>query len=74
MKKYKDWCKVLFPSEIEALEEMLYKGRYLDKIEKNTELSNNEVFRAILEYEGLISYDNWIKSIVCRVYEIKLNN
>ena len=37
-------------------------------------MSRDEMFRALLEYEGIINYDDWIKELVLQVYGIDLNN
>ncbi len=41
--------------------------------EEFNSLSPNEVFHIRLEYEGLIGYDYWIKSLVKEVYGIDLD-
>ena len=37
-------------------------------------MSRDEMFRAVLEYEGIMGYDDWIKKLVLQVYGIDLNN
>ena len=37
-------------------------------------MSRDEMFRAVLEYEGIMGYDDWIKELVLQVYSIDLNN
>lgn len=37
-------------------------------------MSRDEMFRAVLDYEGIINYDEWIKELVLQVYGIDLNN
>jgi len=37
-------------------------------------MSRDEMFRAVLEYEGIMGYDDWIKELVLQVYGIDLNN
>lgn len=37
-------------------------------------MSRDEMFRAVLEYEGIMNYDDWIKELVLQVYGIDLNN
>ena len=37
-------------------------------------MSRDEMFRALLEYEGIMGYDDWIKELVLQVYGIDLNN
>lgn len=36
-------------------------------------MSRDEMFRALLDYEGLMNYDEWIKELVLQVYGIDLN-
>ena len=45
----------------------------LSKKEIN-DMSRDEIFRALLEYEGIMNYDEWIKELVLQVYGIDLNN
>lgn len=37
-------------------------------------MSRDEIFRALLDYEGIMNYDEWIKELVLQVYGIDLNN
>ena len=37
-------------------------------------MSRDEMFRAVLEYEGIYNYDEWLKELVLQVYGIDLNN
>ena len=37
-------------------------------------ISRDEMFRALLGYEGIINHDKWIKELVLQVYGIDLNN
>lgn len=52
--------------------------RLLIELELTTEeinaMSRDEMFRAVLEYEGIMGYDDWIKELVLQVYGIDLNN
>ena len=36
-------------------------------------MSRDEMFSAVLGYEGICNYDNWIKELVLEVYGIDLN-
>ena len=38
------------------------------------DMSRDEMFEAILGYEGLVNYGDWIKELVLQVYGIDLNN
>ena len=37
-------------------------------------MSRDEIYEAVLGYEGLINYGDWIKELVLQVYGIDLNN
>lgn len=37
-------------------------------------MTNNEKFKAVLDYEGFIDYDGIIKSWIRQIYKIDLNN
>lgn len=37
-------------------------------------MSRDEMFRAVLEHEGIMGYDEWLKELVLQVYGIDLNN
>ena len=37
-------------------------------------MSRDEMFRVLLEHEGILGYDNWIKKLVLQVYGIDLNS
>lgn len=37
-------------------------------------MSRDEMFRALLDYEGIMNYDEWLKELVLQVYGIDLNN
>lgn len=69
MKTFKEWREELQPTEIYAIEDMLSNYWLNDK----TQIKESEVFRAILEYEGIIGYDDWIKSVILKVYKIELS-
>lgn len=66
MKSKAEWEEVLNPSEYEALKEMF------SNIKDNVHLTPNEVFDAIVEYEGGIASGYTIRSIISRVYGIEL--
>ena len=36
-------------------------------------MSRDEMFRAVMEYEGIMGYDDWIKELVLQIYGIDLN-
>ena len=36
-------------------------------------MSRDEMFRVLLEHEGIMGYDDWIKELVLQVYGIDLN-
>lgn len=63
-----DWKGVLLLQEVEALEDFGYTmERYGDR-----EISRDEVFETIVEWNGGISTAYRIKSIISRVYGVKL--
>lgn len=63
-----DWKDVLFQQEMEALEDFGYTvERYGDR-----EISRDEVFETIVEWNGGISTAYRIKSIISRVYGVEL--
>lgn len=37
-------------------------------------MSNDEVLAALLKWEGIISYDDWIKRRIEEIYEVELKN
>ena len=63
-----DWKGVLLRQEVEALEDFGYTvERYGDR-----EISRDEVFETIVEWNGGISTAYRIKSIISRVYGVEL--
>lgn len=63
-----DWKGVLLLQEVEALEDFGYTvERYGDR-----EISRDEVFETIVEWNGGIETAGRIKSIIGRVYGVKL--
>lgn len=63
-----DWKGVLLLQEVEALEDFGYTvERYGDR-----EISRDEVFETIVEWNGGISTAYRIKSIISRVYGVEL--
>lgn len=63
-----DWKGVLLLQEVEALEDFGYTvEKYGDR-----EISRNEVFETIVEWNGGISTAYRIKSIISRVYGVEL--
>ena len=63
-----DWKGVLLTQEMEALEDFGYTvERYGDR-----EISRDEVFETIVEWNGGISTAYRIKSIISRVYGVEL--
>lgn len=63
-----DWKGVLLLQEVEALEDSGYTvERYEDR-----EISRDEVFETIVEWNGGISTAYRIKSIISRVYGVEL--
>lgn len=63
-----DWKDVLLLQEVEALEDFGYTvERYGDR-----EISRDEVFETIVEWNGGISTAYRIKSIISRVYGVEL--
>ena len=66
--KLSDWKDVLLLQEMEALEDFGYTvERYGDR-----EISRDEVFETIVEWNGGISTAYRIKSIISRVYGVEL--
>lgn len=53
------WEEILPQNEIKHVKEMISTDQ--------GEISSNEIFKALLEYEGIIGYDFWLK---CRIAEI----
>lgn len=63
-----DWKGVLLTQEMEALEDFGYTvERYGDR-----EISRDEVFETIVEWNGGIATAYRIKSIISRVYGVEL--
>ena len=63
-----DWKDVLLLQEMEALEDFGYTvERYGDR-----EISRDEVFETIVEWNGGIATAYQIKSIISRVYGVEL--
>ena len=63
-----DWRGVLLLQEVEALEDFGYTmERYGDQ-----EISRDEVFETIVEWNGGIATAFRIKGIISRVYGVKL--
>lgn len=63
-----DWKGVLLLQEVEALEDFGYTvEKYGDR-----EISRDEVFETIVEWNGGISTAYRIKSIISRVYGVEL--
>lgn len=62
----REWKEILLPSEYEALKE------HIIYIPENCNLSANEVFDMIVDYQGGIASGYQIKSIISRVYGIEL--
>ncbi len=63
-----DWKGVLLLQEVEALEDFGYTvEKYGDQ-----EISRDEVFETIVEWNGGISTAYRIKSIISRVYGVEL--
>lgn len=63
-----DWKGVLLLQEVEALEDFGYTvERYGDR-----EISRDEVFETIVEWNGGIATAYRIKSIISRVYGVEL--
>ena len=63
-----DWKDVLLRQEVEALEDFGYTvERYGDR-----EISRDEVFETIVEWNGGIETAFRIKGIIGRVYGVKL--
>lgn len=66
--KLSDWRHVLLLQEIEALEDF---GFTLDKY-GDQEISRDEVFETIVEWNGGLASTLQIKGVIRRVYGIKL--
>jgi hypothetical protein len=63
-----DWKDVLLLQEVEALEDFWYTvERYKDR-----EISRNEVFETIVEWNGGLASAGQIKRVISRVYGVKL--
>lgn len=66
--KLSDWKDVLLLQEVEALEDFGYTvERYGDR-----EISRDEVFETIVEWNGGLASAGHIKQIIGRVYGVKL--
>ncbi len=66
--KLSDWKRVLLRREIEALEDFGYTPeKYGDE-----EISRDEVFECIVEWNGGLASAFQIKGVIRRVYGIKL--
>ncbi len=66
--KLSDWKTVLLTQEVEALEDLGYTlERYGEQ-----EISRNEVFEAIVEWNGGLASAFHIKGVIRRVYGISL--
>lgn len=63
--KKKEWEEILFPREYEALNGVIY-------ISPEDEMTSNEVFDAIVDYEGGLASGYEIRSIISRVYGVEL--
>ena len=63
----REWIDNLNPREKEALKEMGCTEFEIERI-----ISKDEVFKRLLEYEGIIGYEYWIKSKISRIYSIEL--
>lgn len=63
--KKKEWEEILFPREYEALQGIIY-------ISPEDEMTSNEVFDAIVDYEGGLASGYEIRSIISRVYGVEL--
>ena len=63
-----DWKDVLLRQEVEALEDFGYTvERYGDR-----EISRDEVFETIVEWNGGLASAGEIKRVIGRVYGVKL--
>ena len=63
-----DWKGVLNPQEIKALEDFGYtKEQYGDR-----EISRDEVFETIVDWNGGLATASRIKWVISRVYGVKL--
>lgn len=66
--KLSDWKGVLLRQEVEALEDFGYTvERYGDR-----EISRDEVFETIVEWNGGLASAGHIKRVIGRVYGVKL--
>lgn len=63
--KKKEWEEILLPREYEALNGVVY-------IPLEDKMTSNEVFDAIVDYEGGLSSGYEIRSIISRVYGVEL--
>ncbi|MCI9294870.1 MAG: hypothetical protein HFF48_06540 [Lawsonibacter sp.] len=63
-----DWKGVLLLQEVEALEDFGYTAEQCG----NREISRDEVFETIVEWNGGISTAYRIKNIISRVYGVEL--
>lgn len=61
----KEWEEILNPSEYEALDGIM-------GVSDEDELTSNEVFDAIVDYEGGLASGYQIRSVISRVYGVEL--
>ena len=64
----RDWKEVLLPMEVEALEDY----GYTEDVYGDHEISRNDVFEVIVDWNGGMASAYQIKSIIFRVYGILL--
>lgn len=63
-----DWKDVLLPQEVEALENY----GYTQKVYGDSEISRDDVFEVIVDWNGGLASVYQIKSLIFRVYGIQL--
>ena len=64
----RDWKEVLMPSEMEALEDYGYTMEQ----DGDREIDRGDIFEIIVEWNGGLATAYHIKSIIHRVYGIRL--
>lgn len=66
----REWEERLTPSQYAAAEETLFEE--CKCLGEDAEYSGEEVFAAILEYEGIIGYKYWLLSLIENTFRIDL--
>lgn len=56
-----------------VLREMKFKGDEAELKYRINHMSNNEIFEAVLNHEGIINYSGTLKRVIEEIYEVQLN-